>query len=171
MAEAFPDSKFTGIDLSGECIERARSEASSKRLRNVSFRHLDAAHLKDHRDLLEAFDYVTAFDSIHDQTRPLDVLVNVHAILKQGGLFSMVDIAAGSDLSKNKDHPMGAFLYTVSLMHCMPVGLVDGGEGLGMMWGRERAVKMLKEAGFETVQVLNIPDDPFNLHFLCKKME
>jgi ubiquinone/menaquinone biosynthesis C-methylase UbiE len=171
MAEAFPDSKFTGIDLSGECIERARSEASSKRLRNVSFCHLDAAHLKDHRDLLEAFDYVTAFDSIHDQTRPLDVLVNVHAILKQGGLFSMVDIAAGSDLSKNKDHPMGAFLYTVSLMHCMPVGLVDGGEGLGMMWGRERAVKMLKEAGFETVQVLNIPDDPFNLHFLCKKME
>lgn len=35
-------------------------------------------------------------------------------------------------------HSMGAFLYTVSLMHCMPVGLVDGGAGLGMMWGREK---------------------------------
>lgn len=169
MAEAFPNSKFTGIDFSGECIEKARSEASSKRLRNVSFRNLDAAYLKDHHDLLDAFDYVTAFDSIHDQTRPLDVLVNVHAILRQGGLFSMVDIAAGSDLSENKDHPMGPFLYTVSLMHCMPVGLVDGGAGLGMMWGRQRAVKMLEKAGFETVHVLSIPDDPFNLHFLCKK--
>jgi hypothetical protein len=25
------------------------------------------------------------------------------------------------------------------------------------------------EAGFKTVQVLKIPDDPFNLHFLCRK--
>lgn len=169
MAEAFPKSTFMGIDLSEACIEKARSEASGKRLDNVSFRKLDAAHLKDHGDLAEAFDYVTAFDSIHDQTRPLDALINVHAILKQGGLFSMVDIAAGSDLSENKDHPMGPFLYTVSLMHCMPVGLVDGGAGLGMMWGRQKAVEMLKEAGFKTVQVLPIPDDPFNLHFLCTK--
>jgi len=169
MAEAFPRSTFTGIDFSEECVKKARGEASRKRLGNVSFRSLDAARLRDHRDLLESFDYVTAFDAVHDQTRPLDVLVSVHAILKQGGLFSMVDIAADSDLSENKDHPMGAFLYTVSLMHCMPVGLVDGGAGLGMMWGRQRAVEMLEEAGFEKVQVLDIPDDPFNLHFFCRK--
>jgi len=170
MAEAFPNSQFMGIDISDESIEKARGEASSKRLRNVSFLNLDAAFLKDNRQLLESFDYVTAFDSIHDQTRPLDALINVHAILKQGGLFSMVDIAASSYLSDNRDHPMGPFLYTVSLMHCMPVGLVDGGAGLGMMWGRQGAVKMLNEAGFRMVQVLDIPDDPFNLHFLCKKI-
>ena len=64
---------------------------------------------------------------------------------------------------------MGPFLYTVSLMHCMPVGLVGGGAGLGMMWGRQKAVQMLNEAGFKTVQVLDIPEDPFNLHFLCRK--
>lgn len=171
MAEAFPRSKFTGIDFSSECVEKARREASGKKLGNVSFLNLDAARLKDQSNLLEAFDYVTAFDAIHDQNRPLDALINVHAILRQGGLFSMVDIAADSDLSENKDHPLGPFLYTVSLMHCMPVGLVDGGAGLGMMWGRQKAVKMLEQAGFEAVQVLNIPDDPFNLHFLCKKSE
>jgi hypothetical protein len=60
-------------------------------------------------------------------------------------------------------------LYTVSLMHCMPVGLVDGGSGLGMMWGREKAVEMLKAAGFKNVQVQEIPEDPFNLHFLSFK--
>ena len=64
---------------------------------------------------------------------------------------------------------MDPFLYTVSLMHCMPAGLVDGGEGLGMMWGRQRAVQMLKDAGFKEIQVLDIPEDSFNLHFLCKK--
>jgi len=64
---------------------------------------------------------------------------------------------------------MGPFLYTVSLMHCMPVGLVDGGHGLGMMWGREKAVELLKAAGFKNVQAQEIPEDPFNLHFLCYK--
>lgn len=81
----------------------------------------------------------------------------------------MVDIAARTNLADNLDHPMGPFLYTVSLMHCMPVGLVDGGPGLGMMWGREKALALLKEAGFENVQVDKIPEDPFNLHFLCIK--
>ena len=81
----------------------------------------------------------------------------------------MVDIAAASSLSENMAHPMGMFLYTVSLMHCMPVGLMDGGAGLGMMWGREKAVSMLKESGFNQVSVEEIPEDPFNLHFFCRK--
>jgi len=54
-------------------------------------------------------------------------------------------------------------------MHCLPVGLVNGGAGLGMMWGRAKAVDMLKEAGFVQIQVLEMPDDPFNLHFFCRK--
>ena len=169
MAEAFPSSEFIGIEISDESIEKARTEASRKVLSNASFLKLDAAFLNRNPDLLESFDYVTAFDAIHDQTRPLDALINVHAILKEGGLFSMIDIAASSNLSDNKEHPMGPFLYTVSLMHCMPVGLVDGGAGLGMMWGRQSAIQMLNDAGFKAVQVLDIPEDPFNLHFLCRK--
>ena len=81
----------------------------------------------------------------------------------------MIDIAANSNLADNAAHPMGPFLYTVSLMHCMPVGLVDGGTGLGMMWGREKAVEMLNRAGFQQVQVLEMADDAFNLHFFCRK--
>jgi hypothetical protein len=38
-----------------------------------------------------------------------------------------------------------------------------------MMWGREKAESMLEEAGFEQVQVTDSPDDPFNLHFLCRR--
>jgi ubiquinone/menaquinone biosynthesis C-methylase UbiE len=169
MAEAFPSSTFVGMDISEGSIVKARIEASNKGLENVSFLNLDAAFLQGAEDLLNSFDYVTAFDAIHDQTRPLDALINVHSLLKQGGLFSMVDIAASSSLAGNRNHPMGPFLYAVSLMHCMPVGLVDNGAGLGMMWGREAAVEMLNQAGFGTVQVLAIPEDPFNVHFLCKK--
>jgi ubiquinone/menaquinone biosynthesis C-methylase UbiE len=169
MAEAFPKSDFVGIDISEEALAKAESEAGRKRYRNVEFFNLDAAALDAHSSLADSFDYVTAFDAIHDQTQPLAALKGARALLKTGGLFSMVDIAADSRLNGNKDHPMGPFLYTVSLMHCMPVGLVEGGMGLGMMWGRQKAVDMLRAAGFEDVEVSEIPQDAFNLHFLCRK--
>jgi len=169
MANAFPESSFVGIDISREAIEAARSETSRQQLGNLEFVVRDAAMLKDNPEYKAAFDYVTAFDAVHDQTRPLEVLQGIHHILAPDGMFSMVDIAARSNLADNLDHPMGPFLYMVSLMHCLPVGLVDGGPGLGMMWGREKAVEMLKKAGFAKVQVLEIPEDPFNLHYFCRK--
>ena len=169
MAEAFPKSRFLGIDISEPSLEKAESMAAEKNLPNITFKRQDASAVKQNRDLCGTFDYVTAFDAIHDQTQPMKALEGIHAILKDQGVFSMVDIAASSDLSKNIDHPMGMFLYTVSLMHCMPVGLADEGTGLGMMWGREKAVDMLKGAGFMQVEIKEIPEDPFNLHFFCKK--
>ena len=169
MAEAFPNSRFVGLDISEAILEKAEVNARAKGLRNITFLKEDAALLEDQRLLHKTFDYVTAFDAIHDQTRPLEALKGAVAILKDGGAFSMVDIAAASELSRNMDHPMGMFLYTVSLMHCMPVGLMDGGSGLGMMWGREKAVSMLKKSGFDQVSVEEIPEDPFNLHFFCRK--
>jgi len=169
MAKAFPRSRFIGIDISQNAITKAQREAHRQQISNLEFMILDAALLQDNRKLKKSFDYVTAFDAVHDQTRPLEVLKGIHCILAPDGLFSMVDIAAESNLADNLSHPMGPFLYTVSLMHCMPVGLVDDGAGLGMMWGRQRAVDMLEEAGFQNIQVLEMPDDSFNLHFLSRK--
>jgi len=169
MAKAYPRSRFVGIDISAAAIATARQEAHRQGLDNLDFRVLDAALLPDNFEFRESFDYVTAFDAIHDQTRPQDVLRGIYQVLVADGLFSMVDIAAESNLADNLKHPMGPFLYTVSLMHCLPVGLVDGGAGLGMMWGRQKAMDMLKNAGFQKVQVLEMPDDPFNFHFFSQK--
>ncbi len=169
MAEAFPRSRFAGFDISGEVVGVARAAAKRKMLENVEFFCLDAARLEGDERFAASFDYVTAFDAIHDQTRPMEALRGVRWILKPGGFFSMIDIAADSSLSANIAHPMGTFLYTVSLMHCMPVGLAENGAGLGMMWGRQKAVEMLREAGFEDVRVLRIPEDSFNLHFYCRR--
>jgi len=131
----------------------------------------DAALLAATSEFREYFDYITAFDAIHDQTRPLDALRSVYYMLAPGGLFSMVDIDAGSEHADNINHPMGTFLYTISLMHCMAVGLVDGGTGLGMMWGRKKAVEMLRQAGFRNVEILEMAHDTFNIHYLCRKDE
>jgi hypothetical protein len=106
---------------------------------------------------------------IHDQAQPRTVLKNVAAVLKQGGTFLMVDIKASSDVQENLDHPMGPFLYTVSTMHCMTVSLARNGEGLGAMWGEQKALEFLAEAGFTDVTVKQVEGDPFNNFYIAKK--
>ena len=169
MARAFPKSRFVGMDISAEAIGVARQEAAAAGLANVEFLSMDVADPAAVGKFTGGFDYITAFDAIHDQTRPADALKNIYSMLTPGGAFSMVDIAASTRLADNLDHPMAPFLYTVSLMHCMPVGLVSGGAGLGMMWGREKAVEMLEATGFQSIEVNEIPQDSFNLHYYSKK--
>ena len=169
MAEAYPRSSFLGIDIGKEALAIARREAEAKNLGNIEFKSLDASTLAARPDMHNRFDYITAFDAIHDQSHPLESLKGVFAVLKPGGIFSMVDIAAESRIQDNLEHPMAPFLYTVSLLHCMPVGLTDNGTGLGMMWGRDRALDLLHEAGFDNVTVDPIPEDSFNFHYQCSK--
>jgi 2-polyprenyl-3-methyl-5-hydroxy-6-metoxy-1,4-benzoquinol methylase len=168
MAQHFPASTFTGIDKDASAIDDARQETETLGLKNLNFLVKDAATIDADASLSQAFDYITAFDAVHDQSHPLAALKGVRHMLTPGGMFSMIDIDADSHPAGNMDHPMGPFLYTVSLMHCMPVGLSDNGRGLGMMWGRDQAVSLLQKAGFKHTQVLEMPHDPFNVHYLCE---
>ena len=169
MAEAFPQSSFVGLDLTEEVIAPGRAAAQTRGLGNLTFKARDAAVIDRDQEMTAAFDYIIAFDAIHDQTDPDGALRSARHALARGGLFSMVDIAAESGIRGNMDHPMAPFLYAVSLMHCMPVGLADGGRGLGMMWGRKTAMEMLKQAGFDSVELVAMDFDPFNDHYLCRK--
>ena len=83
----------------------------------------------------------------------------------------MVDIKAESALSGNVAMPFAPFLYTVSLLHCMPSGLgpCGHGAGMGMMWGREKALALLAEAGFEAPRVEEMDYDLFNALFVGEK--
>ena len=82
-------------------------------------------------DESEKYHFITAFDSIHDLAKPLNVLRAIARSLTVGGTFLMVDIAASGKLEENLDHPVGPWLYTSSCMHCVPVSLDQGGQGSG----------------------------------------
>jgi spermidine synthase len=97
------------------------------------------------------------------------VLKGIAAALKEDGVYLMQDIAGSSHLHNNLDHPIAPLLYTVSTMHCMTVSLAQGGEGLGTMWGEEKAREMLEEAGFKKVEVKQLPHDIFNNYFIITK--
>jgi 2-polyprenyl-3-methyl-5-hydroxy-6-metoxy-1,4-benzoquinol methylase len=165
LARTFPQSSFTGYDFSEEAIAAARAEAAQQGLTNLRFEVKDAAEI----DETVRYDLITAFDAIHDQAAPRKVLKAIARALRPGGVFLMQDIRASSHVEKNIDHPLGAFTYTVSCLHCMTVSLALGGEGLGAAWGEERALELLAEAGFENVDVRQLPHDIINNYYIARK--
>ena len=77
LAELFPKSRFVGMDLSKEAIRAARQEASAEGLKNVEFAAIDLSNF-DQTAEPESFDFITTFDAVHDQGKPLNVLKGIH---------------------------------------------------------------------------------------------
>lgn len=165
MARAFPNSQFYGYDLCAEPIATATAEARNLNLTNVTFEQKDLTEYIPE----EKFDFITAFDAIHDQARPDIVLDSVQRSLKKGGFFLMQDIDGRTNVSENLDHPLGTLLYTISCLHCMTVSLAQGGMGLGAMWGTDKALEMLNEAGFRDIDIQRLDHDIQNCYYIIKK--
>ena len=165
MAKEFPSSRFTGIDFSDEGVAAGRAEAEEMGLSNATFEVEDAALM----ERAASFDFITTFDSIHDQAQPRKVLKNIANALRPDGTYLMVDIRADSELQNNMDHPLAPTLYGISTLHCMTVSLAYDGEGLGTMWGEQKALELLAEAGFGQVDVESVQGDIFNSFYIATK--
>ncbi len=165
MARAYPASRFVGYDFSDEAVAAGTAEAREMGLANARFEVRDAAGLRPD----PAFDFVTSFDSIHDQARPDAVLSGIAGSLRDGGTYLMVDIAASSHLERNVGHPMAPFIYAISTLHCMSVSLGLEGAGLGAAWGEELALRMLADAGFADVEVKRVEGDVMNNYYIARK--
>lgn len=163
LARAFPASHFLGVDISDAGIAAAREEAARLGLENARFTLSDAA------ELAGTYDLITAFDVIHDLARPERALSAVAGALRDDGVFLMGDVAASSKLEENIGHPLGPTLYTFSVFYCMTVSLGEGGAGLGTVWGRQRALQMLGDAGFGDVEVREVEGDILNVYYVARK--
>ena len=168
MAELFPKSEFNGLDLSEEAIGWAQQQAANLDLQNVNFEVRDASNFEQTAEP-KAYDFVTTFDAVHDQANPLTVLKGIHKTLRSGGVYLMQDIHSTSHVHKDMDHPLGPLLYTISCMHCMSVSLAQGGDGLGAMWGREKALELLSEAGFKNIKIHRLDHDIQNDYYVLRK--
>jgi SAM-dependent methyltransferase len=147
-ARAFPRSEFTGLDIDPQAIDAARAPADSGNARFV---------VGDAAELTGQYDVIMAFDAIHDQKDPAEVLRRVRASLAPGGVFVMVDAKFSTAVENNVGDPYAPLCYAISLMYCTTVSLAEGGAALGAMWGVELAERMLAEAGFDEVTVVDSP--------------
>jgi len=168
LAELYPASRFTGLDLSEQAVDAARAEAAGKGLENIEF---VARDLSDFNATAQpaSFDFITTFDAVHDQAQPLNVIKGIFHALSDDGVYLMQDIKGSSHVHKNMDHVLGPFIYTISCMHCMTVSLAQDGEGLGAMWGKEKAHEYLGLAGFTSVETNELEHDMTNYWYVSRK--
>ncbi|MCA1843310.1 MAG: transcriptional regulator, partial [Actinobacteria bacterium] len=74
---------------------------------------------------------------------------------------------ASSRLEDNIDNPFAPYMYGISVLHCMTVSLAEGGAGLGTAWGEQTARRMLEDAGFTAIEVVDAPG-PQNSIYICR---
>ena len=157
MAEAFPNSTFTGFDYHDGSIEHARAAAEKAGVADrVQF---EVASAQDFAG--GGFDLVTIFDALHDMGDPVGAARQIRNALAPHGTLMIVEPLAGDSLQDNLN-PVGRLYYSASTMICTPASLAqDVGLGLGAQAGERRLREVLSEAGFTHVR--RATETPFNM--------
>jgi 2-polyprenyl-3-methyl-5-hydroxy-6-metoxy-1,4-benzoquinol methylase len=152
LAEAFPNSHFSGIDLDSTSIRQANDTAAARGLADrVEFTAKPISELgADQR-----YDLITACDCIHDFSAPIQTLGEIRERLKSDGTLFVVEPKAADNLEDNIN-PIATMFYGFSVFHCMTQSLADGGPGLGTCMGPAQTKSLLNEAGFSRFQRLDI---------------
>ena len=158
MAQAFPKSKFVGLDFHEHSIDEARKHAASHNLDNLSFQVSTA------KDAPGKYDLVTIFDCLHDMGDPVGGMKHIKQSINEGGACMIVEPMAGNSIADNLN-PVGRLYYNASTMVCIPTSLAqEQGAALGAQAGEERLREVVVDgAGFSSFR--KVTETPFNLVF------
>jgi len=163
MAGAYPNSRFTGYDISRHALDRAAERVSESGLTNAHFADPRERPLPDDHSL----NLVTMFDCLHDMTHPQEMADAVRASLADDGTWLLCDIKALDTYGQNVErNPMAALMYGFSVLSCMSSGLSEpGGAGLGTLGLSEaKAREIATNAGFTRFRRLDV-DHPTNAFY------
>jgi SAM-dependent methyltransferase len=158
LAQAFPNSQYVGYDIHDPMIEHASALAQEAGVADrVRFEQRDAA-----QGLPGQYDLITSFDVLHDMVDPRAALRAIRQALKPDGTYLLLEINCSEKLEENAG-PIGAILYSISVLYCMSVSLAHGGAGLGTCGLPPSKVEdYCREAGFSHVRRLPF-ESPLNI--------
>jgi SAM-dependent methyltransferase len=163
LAKNFPAARIVGLDPDKESIRQAESAAAAAGLSGrVSFVAASTGDL----GRSERFDLITACDCIHDFAAPERTLQEIHDLLEPQGTLFIIEPKAGDRLEENIN-PIGTMFYGFSIFHCMTQSLARGGPGLGTCLGPARTEALLRNAGFQGFERLDIKS-PTNLFYAAR---
>ena len=159
MAQAFPQSTFTGSDYHPESIEIARLRAAEAGVADrVTFEVAAATQYSG-----SGYDLVTTFDALHDMGDPVGAAKHVRDSLAPDGTWMVVEPMAGDHVEDNLN-PIGRAYYGFSTLLCTPASLSqDVGLALGTQAGPARIRDVTTAAGFNRFRTA--AETPFNLVF------
>ena len=156
IAKAYPMVTVDGLDLDAASIKEARRNAGAHGVADrVKFAIRDAADPR----LAGGYDLVTAFETIHDMSDPVNVLRAMRQLAREGGAVVIADEKVAQEFSAPGDE-IERLMYGWSALHCLPVGMVDAGSaGTGTVMRPAVLTEYARQAGFKNVEVLPIEAD------------
>ncbi|MBB2912078.1 SAM-dependent methyltransferase [Streptosporangium becharense] len=157
LAQAYPNSRFTGFDYHGPSVARARELADQAGVADrVAF---ETAAADDYAGT--GYDLVCLFDCLHDMGDPAAALRHVRSTLASDGAVLLVEPFAYGRLPDDLN-PVGRLFYNASATICVPNAISQGGvETLGAQAGQERLFALARQAGFTRTR--QAAATPFNL--------
>jgi SAM-dependent methyltransferase len=157
MAQAFPRSAFTGIDIHAASIEIARRRAVEAGVEDrVRF---EVASATDYA--AGGFDLIAFFDALHDLGDPVSAARHARAALAPDGTCLLVEPFANDRIEDNLN-PVGRMYYGFSTLVCTPGSLSQPGRAaLGTQAGEARLRDVMLEGGFGSVR--RAAETPLNL--------
>jgi ubiquinone/menaquinone biosynthesis C-methylase UbiE len=159
MAQAFPKSKFVGIDYHEASIVVARERAKQAGVAHqIRFEVGTPRVLANCND---KFDLICFMDALHDMGDPLEALWASRQALAPHGALMLVEPFANDHSSENVG-PVARMYYSASAGLCVQNALSQGGRySLGAQAGAAQLLAILKDAGFRSANVAM--QTPFNL--------
>jgi SAM-dependent methyltransferase len=157
MAQAFPNSEFTGFDYHGPSIEHARQAAVDAGLDDrVRF---EVASAKEYPG--GPYELVAMFDCLHDMGDPVGAAAHVRDTLAPDGTWLIVEPYAGDRLQDNLN-PVGRVYYGASTLICTPASRdQEVGLALGAQAGEARLRAVVTAGGFTRFR--RATETPFNI--------
>ena len=157
MAEAYPQSTFTGFDYHEPSIAYAREAAIKAGVGDrVKFEVAMAQNYPG-----SGYDFVTVFDCLHDMGDPVGASAHVRKSLSADGTWMIVEPFAHDRLEDNLN-PVGRIFYSASTFICTPASRSqDVGMCLGAQAGETRMREVVTQGGFKRFR--RATETPFNL--------
>lgn len=163
LAQAFPQADVSGYDLDEASIHDAIRNARDKKA-SVRFSTRDAGQMAAEGP----FDLVLLLETLHDMSRPREVLSALHQALAEDGSIVIADerveetfVAPGGEIER--------MMYGWSISHCLPVSMAEQpSAAIGTAIRPGIVHQLAADAGFASCTTLPIENQLFRFYELKK---
>ncbi len=161
IARAYPNVRVDGFDLDEASVAAARANAEAAGVADrVTFQVRDAGD----PELAGRYDLALAVECIHDMSDPVATLGAMRRLVGEGGTVFVVDERVADGFTVPGDD-VERFMYGFSILHCLPVGMVDQPSvGTATLIRQTTMRSYAHAAGFSPEDLLPIEHDFFRFY-------
>jgi 2-polyprenyl-3-methyl-5-hydroxy-6-metoxy-1,4-benzoquinol methylase len=162
IARTYPNAEVDGYDLDSASVAAAQKAAADAGVGDrARFEVRDAADPTIEGD----YDLVMAIEMLHDVPDPTGILRTMRSLAGSSGTVLVVDERT-EDRFTVPTNEMERFFYTFSTLHCLAVSMQNDGVGTGTVIRPDTVRAYATDAGFTTVETLDVDHPQFVLYRL-----